>query len=397
MYSTGKRIVWLDGIKGLACMGVFLHHFTLAFFPATYFGDVNIAKLKNGLDAELAQSPFGFFYNGNYMVALFCLISALVLSLKVMGMKDKDELGNIFVKRYLRLMLPIAPVIFVVYFMLRYQCFSNLDVTSITQSQWLGWYYLEQVDFSRCIESLLFTTWFSADSTFSNAFWMLGYLLLGSFLAVVLSTFAWKMKRNALGIVYCVCVALYTRENTLSLAFVAGVLLAYCYREWKEMFGHSRIGGICLVAGVVLGGYPSGTTPTNLYQYMNCLPPEILPYQFWHIMGAFLTVYGIWNMAELQHLLEGKIVQTLGKISYSIYIVHIPFIFSVSCYILKVLIESGVDYLLGVWIVFFTSLFGVLILAYVYNRYIESGCSILINKILNVCQRIDYEKMNKES
>ncbi len=94
----GKRIVWLDGVKGLACVGVFLHHFTLAFVPAVYFGDSNIAKTGNALDVKLAQSPFGFFLNGNYMVALFCLISALVLSLKVMDMKDKGELGSILIK-----------------------------------------------------------------------------------------------------------------------------------------------------------------------------------------------------------------------------------------------------------------------------------------------------------
>lgn len=387
----GKRIVWLDGVNGLGCVGVFLHHFTLAFVPAVYFGDSNIAKIGNALDVKLAQSPFVFFLNGNYMVALFCLISALVLSLKVMDMKDKGELGSILIKRYPRLMLPIAPVIFVVYFMLKYQCFSNLEVSSVTQSPWLGWYYVEKVDFGRCIESLLYTTWFSTDSTFSNAFWMLGYLFLGSVLAIVLSTFAWKINRKALGIVYCACVALYVRENTLSLAFVMGVLLAYCYREWKGMFGHAKIGTICLLLGIVLGGYPSGVVPTNLYRYLNCLPPQILPYQFWHIMGAFFTVYGIWNMKGLQHLLEGKIAQVLGKLSYSIYILHIPFIFSISCYMLKVVLESGMAYLPGVGIVFLMSLAGVLALAYVYNRYIEKGCSVLLNKILSVC----YIKENK--
>ncbi len=56
----GKRIVWLDGVKGLGCVGVFLHHFTLAFVPAVYFGDSNIAKIGNALDVKLAQSPFVF-------------------------------------------------------------------------------------------------------------------------------------------------------------------------------------------------------------------------------------------------------------------------------------------------------------------------------------------------
>ena len=113
-----KRIEWLDGVKGLACIGVVLHHFTLAFLPATYYGDVNISKIANQFDVRMAQSPIGFLINGNYMVALFCLISALVLSLKVMELENKEEICNIFIKRYPRLLLPIAPIVLFVYFML---------------------------------------------------------------------------------------------------------------------------------------------------------------------------------------------------------------------------------------------------------------------------------------
>ena len=45
-----KRIMWLDGLKGLACIGVLLHHFSLAFLPAVYYGDINCLKCKiNGM------------------------------------------------------------------------------------------------------------------------------------------------------------------------------------------------------------------------------------------------------------------------------------------------------------------------------------------------------------
>lgn len=194
-----KRIEWLDGMKGLACICVVLHHFLLAFLPATYYGDISISKFSNGFDVKMAQSPIAFFINGNYMVALFCLINALVLSLKVMGLQNKEEISNIFIKRYPRLMLPIAPVVLLVYLMLRFGWFCHLEIVPVTQSPWLSYYYLEKVGFGRCIESLFVTTWYTKDSTFSNAFWMLGQLLFGSYLAIVLSTFAWRINRKALG------------------------------------------------------------------------------------------------------------------------------------------------------------------------------------------------------
>lgn len=379
-----KRIKWLDGVKGLACIGVVLHHFTLAFLPATYYGDVNISKIANQFDVHMAQSTIGFLINGNYMVALFCLISALVLSLKVMELENKEEICNIFIKRYPRLLLPIAPIVLFVYFMLKYNWFSHLEVVPITQSPWLGSYYLEKVEFGRCIESLFVTTWYSSDSTFSNAFWMLGHLLFGSFLAIILSTFAWKANKKALGVIYLFCTIIYVRVNTLQLAFVLGVLLAYCFREIKEMFGHKWIGVLCLAIGLFLGGYPSGVQPVNVYKFLNFLPKEILTYQFWHIVGAFFTVYGIWNIPIVQKVLKCSGCQFLGRISYSIYIIHIPFIFSVSCYIFGQLVGREVGYLDSVMITFIFSIAIVLIMAYFYHRYVETACTKVLNALMRL-------------
>ena len=378
-----KRIVWLDGVKGLACIGVLFHHFTLAFLPATYYGDMHLTKMR-GIDAYMAQSPFSWFMNGNYMVALFCLISALVLGLKVMDMTDKKELGNVILKRYPRLMLPIAPIILFVYIMLQQGWFRHLDIVPVTQSPWLGSYYLNKVPFKRCMESLFVTTWFSTDSTFSNAFWMLGYLLFGSYLAIVLSTFSWKLKKGALGVVYVFCAILYVRVNTLSLAFVFGVLLAYCYKYLKNMFGHSFIGICSLLIGIFLGGYPSGVMPGNIYRYFNCLPSEILTYQFWHIVGAFFTVYGICNIECLKKFLQKKTFKTLGKLSYSIYIIHIPFLFSVSCYIFKMLMMAEMSYVERVSMVFLISILGIIGIAYLYQHYIETLCEKILNKLMNI-------------
>ena len=230
-----KQIAWIDGLKGLACIGVLSHHFLLAFLPATYYGDINMAKLQNQGDVLMAQAPYSFFINGNYMVALFCLLSALVLSLKVMNMENRQSVAGMFIKRYPRLMLPTIPVILLVYLMLKYECFAHLQTVSLTQSPWLGAFYLEKVSFKRCIDGIFVTTWYTSDSTFSNAFWMLGSLFFGSILAMILSMFTWKIKRNAVDIIYVFCILIYIRVNTLQLAFVLGVLLAHLYKERKGL------------------------------------------------------------------------------------------------------------------------------------------------------------------
>lgn len=378
-----KRIMWLDGLKGLACIGVLLHHFSLAFLPAVYYGDINMSKIQNQWDVKMAQAPYAFFINGNYMVALFCLISALVLGLKVINLENRQSVADMFIKRYPRLMLPTIPVIISVYVMLKYEWFAHLQAVAWTQSPWLGGYYLEKVSFKRCIEGIFVTTWYTSDSTFSNAFWMLGSLFFGSVLAIVLSMFTWKIRHNAVDIIYVFCVLLYIRVNTLQLAFVLGVLLAHLYKERKYLFNHKGIGLICLLIGIFLGGYPSGVMPTNIYCYFNILPQEILSYQFWHIFGAFFTVYGLWNLGSACKILECRGIQFLGKISYAIYLIHIPLLFSASCHIFDRIMASGkLSYLNSVWITLAFTMACVLLLGWLYNRYIEEWCNKLLNGVL---------------
>lgn len=378
-----KRIVWIDGLKGFACIGVLLHHFLLAFLPATYYGDLNMSIIQNKLDVKMAQAPYAFFINGNYMVALFCLVSALVLGLKVMNLENRRYVTEMFIKRYPRLMLPTIPVIISVYVMLKYECFSHLKAAKWTQSPWLASYYLEKVSFKRCIDSIFVTTWYASDVTFSNAFWMLGSLFFGSMLAIILSTFTWKIRRNAVELIYVFCVFLYIRVNTLQLAFVFGVLLAHLFKERKYLFNHKGIGIFCFLLGIFLGGYPSGIRPVNIYRYLNILPQEILSYQFWHIIGAFFTVYGLWNMGLACKILECRGMQFLGKISYAIYLIHIPLLFSVSCHIFNELMASKkMSYLMGVWITLVITIVCTLILGWMYNRYIEAWCNKVLNEIL---------------
>ena len=81
-----KRIEWLDGIKGLSSLGVFFHHFLLAFLPAIYFGASSVTHMSN-IDVYLSTSPILFMVNGNYLVCLFCIIAGILMSYKIMTIK----------------------------------------------------------------------------------------------------------------------------------------------------------------------------------------------------------------------------------------------------------------------------------------------------------------------
>ena len=34
-----ERLTWIDGLRGLACILIFTHHFLVSFFPSSYNGE----------------------------------------------------------------------------------------------------------------------------------------------------------------------------------------------------------------------------------------------------------------------------------------------------------------------------------------------------------------------
>ena len=95
-----QRIEWLDGWKGILCILIFVHHFCLLFFPAIHYG-VNAPSYLQGVDTFLSQSPLSVILNGNYMVALFCVISAVVISRSLIRKQDTHKLVRVVLKRYI--------------------------------------------------------------------------------------------------------------------------------------------------------------------------------------------------------------------------------------------------------------------------------------------------------
>jgi len=317
-----SRIEWLDGIRGISCVLIFLHHFCLIFYPAIHYGDA-VPTMFYHIDTFLSQSPLSVIINGNFLVALFLTISGMVISLQVMDMEDKTKVADLIIKRYLRLVLPIIPIGILIYIMLYFELFTNLTVAEITHSIWANSFYHTKLTFPVILKSIFVDTIFIGSDILSTAFWMLSELFYGTFTSIILSAITWKYKKNV-WLIYIVVVFSLFNHNNLQVAFVFGTLLAWLYRSisWKS---NNYIFYFFLVAGLVLGGYPTGVVPTNFYRYFNFITAFDL-----HVLGAFFLLYSIKNIKLFQNFLSMGVFKFLGKISYSVYLLHIPLLFSIS-------------------------------------------------------------------
>ena len=370
-----NRIEWLDGFKGIACVLIFIHHFLLAFFPSVHYGEAAVSH-GNGVDVALAQSPFSVLVNGNFLVALFCMISGVVISLQVMNLKNKNDLADVTVKRYFRLMLPLLPVGVLVFVLLRFGMFTNLESVLYTQSPWAELYYREPISFGEFLKSVLIDTWFVGDDTLSTAFWMLSKLFYGTFLSIVLSVIAWKYEKHT-WLLYAVVAICFFGRSDLLCAFALGTLLAWMYRSSPLLF--SPFAGVpILLLGLFLGGFPSGVIPTNAYRF---LFGEISSVD-WHMLGAVLTLYGLFSLPWLQRGLSIKPFRWLGRISYAVYLLHIPVLFGLSTAIF-LWMKDRMGYLYSVGLSFGVSLLLLLVLSWGYHRVVEPLCVKAQRKILS--------------
>ncbi len=369
-----KRIDWVDGLKGIACILIFCHHFALIFFPATFYGQW-VTSYLGGMDTYLAQSPLGVVLNGNFLLAVFCMLSAFILSLQVLRMEDKSRLGGVVAKRYFRLMPPLFGVGLIVWLFLRFGWFTN---AAMVDAPWAGSYYQSPLSFRDFLEAALVKVWFYGDESLSTAFWMLSRLFYGSFLSILLSAVAWKYAKRA-WVLYVAAAALLFDKSELLLAFALGTLLAWM--TWQGLRLPKFTPPAAVFLGLILGGYPSGISATNFYRYFRGLD-----FIDWHILGAFALVLGILSWEGAQKVLSWGLFRWLGKISYSVYLIHIPLLFSLSTGIC-LWTEGSLGYLGSAAVSFGVSLAALIALSWLYYRFVETGFGKLQNKLFALLEK----------
>lgn len=344
------KVLWLDGLKGLACMGVFAHHFMLAFFPASYYG-TGAKSLLNGFDTALATAPFGALINGNFWVCLFILISAYLAARSIMRSPDEkkgERAGSIVLRRYPRLLIPVLAVC-----VLKFVLIHVLDK--------LGWNYIGAVlpyGLKDWLKHSVILVFFTQDDTLIGPLWTIHYLFFGVLLAVLLALPA-KKARPWMILVYVLLLYPAAILNVHYTSAILGVFLADI--EVFERLGKlseklrlrdrralsAVLAALLIVLGGFIGGYPSYAEPENIYRL---LTPFVhlfgrvtdTPAEFMHACGAFVMMLGIlyWNRLSMPSVLSTKVMRYLGSICLGVFLLHILWIEQLGYYLNDLLVSK---------------------------------------------------------
>lgn len=346
------RIVALESLRGIAAVSVVISHFLNVWFPS-----VSIEGIAPTYPVErfFYWFPLNALYNGSFAVAIFFVHSGFVLSVKYFRASTDPKLGRIIgtdaKRRIVRLGIPVAASVWIGY---GFQRSGAMDQpwfrANFSENVWVAMLY-------RSSASLLGVAFESFPGSFlavanMNQFvmrshnpvlWTISLELIGSALIYILARVVIGRLRNAPRIRY-----FFYLVSILGLlvfggyvadlsAFIFGLAIAdwYCARtapnvsnSTKPLASRRVLVVAFILVGLVFGSYRKDI---SWYSLLIRLLEPITPHAE-HALASFggtLVFLGVLLSPACNRALSHRYLVEMGKRCFSLYLVHLPIIFSV--------------------------------------------------------------------
>jgi len=335
-FSGARRVDYLDGLRGVAALVVLLGHSLLVFVEPIITLNPSFTGRLAGLAVAIGKSPFGFLWNGNSAVCIFFVLSGFVMA--DFARQTSLSFPAQIVRRYIRLALPILLSSSFAYLLLGFGLLRNTEAAQISGG-WLGLWYQFAPSWRTMAYEALAGTFLNGSNAYNPNLWTMHPELLGSF--------------------YILAIGLFRRWGVLRLALYLVMSLYY----WNDYLPLFAIGALLRDVGQVqpLSARPSLSVATFLIGCYICSLPAAgpgvsLPWhwplpvifgadsvRYWHSAGAVLIVFALLHSPVLQRPFQSGYAQFLGRISFTLYLMHIPLLCSLGAWLIIHL--SSVGYL----------------------------------------------------
>ncbi|PSN72312.1 acyltransferas-like protein [Corynespora cassiicola Philippines] len=353
-----RPTAWLDGLRGFAAFIVYLHHNQL-----WAHGPKGNAVFENGFGFEgkhyFAALPFvrHFFSGGHFAVAIFFVISGYVLSVKPLGLVQKghlqstaDSIGSALFRRWLRLYIPVIAVS-LVWLLQRHWVNIWIDFGELQptlRDDLKTWYYT----FKNYSFVFLTGNLFEFTERYHPHSWSIPYEFKGSIIIYTTVSALTRCTKNARLLCEAALVVyfLYIVDGWYGALFMSGMLLCDLdmlaldnklprFLTKLEAFKELIFFHLFIIA-MYLGGVPSCESPeytallskTPGWVWLSYLRPQAVfdPKWFYLFWAAFLFVASIPRLPWLKQFFEMRFCQYLARISFALYLVHGPVIWTVA-------------------------------------------------------------------
>ena len=331
-----EKINYLNGLRGVAAINVMIMHFFVALAPAMVYGSKYPSHFGS-LDQIFSTTPLGLIGAGNFSVCIFFVLSGYVLTQKFFKTKENNIIISSAVRRYPRLFIPVFAAVMLSYLLASAGLYRYyIETMMVSAGSNYRHYWTFTPDILEAIKQAVWTSFFAGGTIqYNPVLWTMTIEFYGSMLVFTMALIFGSLRNR--WTFYFAAAVLFI--NSYYLAFVIGMVFADVFNSKKPLFKTDNriILFIILISGLFLGSYPESPLVNNsLYGFLDNGLFES-PKATYHIIGSGMIMYVLLNSKGLQHVFSSPVPLFLGKISYSMYLVHFPIMSSFTCALFLVL------------------------------------------------------------
>ncbi len=320
------RNVSLDGMRGVAALFVVLSHVVAGFAPSVYFG--GRADEDAWWWTVFSVTPGFFVINGAFHVHLFFVLSAYVIA----GSSDgaRTPLLSQCAARIVRLSFPCAAAILLTYMLFKLDAMYMAKASEIVGHPWIERQYSDpNISWSHALAEALGTYYLTGGSILVPVLWTMQRELIGSIGIYIIFKSASAASTRLMAYVAIAALCVVARlEPQNYLCFVAGAAMYDLGVVKRRPPRQLVVAAIAL--GIFLGGKPlSAPSLSSIYFPLVHFADGMHVTGLIYPLGAMLLLFGALTSPTMQNILSGRSGAFLGKISFSLYLVHFPLLGSV--------------------------------------------------------------------
>ena len=298
--NSNKQIDYINGIKGLACIGIVVGH-----YAGIYKYAETIPPAPRFIDI-LFRHPLWIVIDENFWLCVFCVLSGYVVALA--HIPDFRSLVNKILKRFLRLYLPMLGACAIIYGLYRLFGFYNIHTTQLFHNNWFQSFYTTRFRAIQVFTDPAVTLLYQG-SPFNNVYWMLNSLFMSSVL-IYLGRYVLSFRKSAHIAVHAVTLYLCIRYyGFVGFGCALGAVIQDRQQQLAQAFACDRRRRLCwgiFVFVLVDSGH------MMLDRFM---PLSFLHYTpFWKVFYFGVALLIISNSTRLQHIFNHNVWQSLNRI-----------------------------------------------------------------------------------
>ncbi len=292
------RVDFFDGIRGWASIIVLFSHICNTF--------PSLGVIRN--------TPARIFVDGEFSVYIFFVLSGIVLSIRYFKENEICHVSQLIIKRIPRLGIPVFISCLFIIFLMKYDFMFNSQAALVQNGNgWLSRFYKFEESLSYAFKFSFLNMFFqyNESKSYNPVLWTMHGELFGTFM-IAISILSFHFTTKKLSSLF-VILYLASKINSIYFSFAIGMLISYIYIYIYDIIHQKVFKSILLLV-------------------------FILSYYFLDHKGNFLAIDAalfiltVISIKRINLFFSNKISSFIGKISFPLYIVHMPIICSFTSY-----------------------------------------------------------------